>query len=238
MTEIFLRPIKKLTKQRLKNITLSYLEKFGGTKKALETMLNKRIFKSCRIDIDNINENNYLPKTLLTHKKNATYNTQNMEQIKKDADEIIEWVEKLGYINDLNFANTQVQNLTKGGASKKIIALKLTNKGINPQDLKQALNCLTENSELEAAKTYAKKRKFGIYETEKMKLTNNQNHADKQERFADNQNHADKQNHADNHLLSDDEKMQLQNKKYNKQMSALARQGFSLSICKKVLGEI
>ena len=132
--------IKKISEQRLKNIALHYMERFGGTEKSLRDVLARRVYKSM-----------------------AEHPEQDMAEIHSWIEGIVKTAKHLGYINDSYFAKMRVQSLLRRGDSKKMITMKLKQKGITSTDIENAFFDLDDDSELQSAISYAKKRRFGVY---------------------------------------------------------------------------
>ncbi len=140
---IKIRTARKMTEQRLRNIALHYMERFGGTEKSVRDMLNRRLYKSLQDHPD-----------------------QDREQINNWIDEIISTANRLGYIDDTAYAKRKVNALVRQGDSKKMITMKLKKKGITDMGIENAFEELDEDSEYKSAVAYTKKRKFGIYNSE------------------------------------------------------------------------
>jgi len=79
---------------------------------------------------------------------------------------VIESLEKDGAINDAAYANGWVQTLIRRGSSAKAIRYKLMEKGVAGHHIDSAMQqaqASTDDWEVEAAATYAKKRRLGPY---------------------------------------------------------------------------
>lgn len=131
--------IKKISKQRLKNIALFYLKRFESSVDNLKQVLKRRINK---------------------------YAYQNPEFNKTEAyswiDEIIADFERLKYIDDNRYAELKIQAYLNAGKSARYIKIQMKQKGINEDTVD---NILSEQSfnPTEMALKLAKKKKIGPY---------------------------------------------------------------------------
>ena len=130
---------KIITEQRLQNIALHYIERFGGTEKTLRDVLIRRVQNSM-----------------------TDHPEQDIDVIKTWIDSIVKKAIDLGYINDSYFAKMRVMSLARRGDSKKMITMKLKQKGITDIDLEKAFTELSDDSEFLSALAYVNKRKFGV----------------------------------------------------------------------------
>ena len=135
------RGLKKITKTRLKNIGLYYLERFEASVKSFKDVLRRRVDK---------------------------YAFQNPDFEKKEAylwiDEIAEEFERLGYLSDERFAEMKVKDYLLAGKSARYIKTKLKLKGID----ESAVDVVIETQDYdakEAALKLAKKKHIGPYRT-------------------------------------------------------------------------
>lgn len=133
------RPAKKITKVRLKNIGLYYLERFETSVDNLRQVLMKRV-----------NEYAF---------QNPGY----------DKSEAVAWIEELladferyGYLNDNRYAELKVRDYLSAGKSARYIKGKLLQKGISEAVAEQILAEQDYNPE-ELALKLLKKKKIGPY---------------------------------------------------------------------------
>ena len=127
-----------INKDILKKYALNYLNRYASSKKNLEIYLWRKI------------------------KKSGIFN----ENFKSDIKNIIQELEKLKIINDEDFANSIAFNSARNGKSKKLIKYNLIKKGIEENDINNALNKLEEeipDYETQSAINFAKKKKLGKY---------------------------------------------------------------------------
>jgi len=170
------RPAKKaekapepLTRQKLEQLALSYINRFDCTASKLTRHLNERVRK-------------------LGGDENAAAWIA----------ELVERYQSSGVLNDVRFATNLASQLGSRGKSARAISQKLAQRGVSEQvatELASARREAEPTAELEAARTYARKRRLG-------------HHRDPAER---------------------DEYRQ-------KDLAALARQGFSFDIARQALG--
>ncbi len=77
-------------------------------------------------------------------------------------EDIVAQLVALGYINDQYYAQQKAENLTRRGYGLRRIQAALYTAGIGDDDKQAALN-IDESVALQAAKTYARKKKLGPY---------------------------------------------------------------------------
>jgi len=133
------RPAKKITKDRLKNIGLYYLERFESSVENLRQVLMRRV-------------NDYAYQ-------NPGY----------DKSEAVSWIEELladferyGYLNDNRFAELKIRDYLAAGKSARYIKGKLLQKGISEEKADILLEKQEYNPE-ELAMKLAKKKKIGPF---------------------------------------------------------------------------
>lgn len=137
--------VKKITKQRLKNIALYYLKRYETSVDNLRRVLRKRI---------------------------NDYAYQNPEFNKNEAyewgEEILKDFEGYGYINDERFAEMRVRGYISAGKSPRYIQGKLREKGI-PEHLVSDLLDHQAYDPQAAALRLAKKKRIGPYRAEEIR---------------------------------------------------------------------
>lgn len=143
------KPLKKITKARLKNIGLYYLERFESSVKNLKDVLKRRVDK---------------------------YAFQNPDFNQKEAylwvDEIVSEFESLGYLSDERFAELKVRDYLSALKSARYIKTKLKLKGID----EHTVDALIEKEEYDpkaAALKLAQKKHIGPYRTDEEKRKEN-----------------------------------------------------------------
>ena len=133
------RPAKKITKIRLKNIGLYYLERFESSVENLRQVLLKRV---------------------------AKYSFENPEYDSTEAktwiEEILVDFERYGYLDDNRFAELKVRDYLLAGKSARYIKAKLKLKGIAEGAVERILEQQEYDPE-ELALKLAKKRRIGPY---------------------------------------------------------------------------
>ena len=130
---------KKITKQRLKNIALYYLERFESSVDNLRQVLMRRV-------------NDY------------AYHYPDF-----DKSEAINWIEEIlsdceryGYISDKRFAELKIKDYLAAGKSARYIKVKLLQKGIEETLIDNLLQEQEYNPE-ELALNLAKKKRIGPF---------------------------------------------------------------------------
>ncbi|MBO5442595.1 MAG: regulatory protein RecX [Alphaproteobacteria bacterium] len=133
------KPLKKITKQRLKNIALYYLKRFESSEANLRRVLLKRI---------------------------NDYAYQNPEFVKADAyewvDELLDDFKRFKYIDDIRFAELKIRDYLAAGKAERYIKGKLAEKGIS-EVLADQILAQQEFSPFENAMRLAKKKHIGPY---------------------------------------------------------------------------
>ncbi len=136
------RPLKKITKVRLKNIALYYLKRFESSEQNLKDVLKRRVDR---------------------------YAFQNKDFDPNEAllwiDEIIEEFKQKNYVSDKRFAEIKIEHYLNAGKPKRYISNKLKAKGIDEQTISDLFEC-KEIDEKTNALNFAKKKKIGPFRTD------------------------------------------------------------------------
>ncbi len=131
--------LKKITKQRLKNIGLYYLERFESSVQNLRDVLKRRVDK---------------------------YAYENKDFDKAQAyqwiEEVLEEFQKLNYVNDERYAELKIKDYLNAGKPARYIKTKLKAKGVNEDDVEDLLS-KEDYDPKEMALKFAKKKKIGPY---------------------------------------------------------------------------
>jgi regulatory protein len=142
---------RKITAKYLHNAGLAYLQKFAASSKGFETVLMRKVKKSCM------------------HHKDQDYET--CAGLVRDT---VKKFERSGLLNDQIFAEGMVSSLRRNGKSKKAILMKMTHKGLANDLTAQKLTEFDERehgggaeSEMTAALRFAQKKKLATKEPEK-----------------------------------------------------------------------
>lgn len=132
---------KKITADRLQNIALYYLERFGGTEKSVRDTLNRHIKKS-------LHDHPY----------------QDTNQIADWLDTVMNRLKSYGYINDTEFAKNRIKILLKKGKSTKFIQSDLQLKGVSGDiidNILNAYNMVEINSN--SVQIFVQKHRLGVH---------------------------------------------------------------------------
>ncbi len=133
------KSFKKITKNRLKNIGLFYLERFESSVQNLRDVLKRRVQKYAHANPD--------------FKKEEAY-----EWI----EEILSEFQSAGYLSNERFANLKIKDYLNAGKSARYIKTKLKIKGIDENKIKEILD--RENYDPEkSALRFCLKKKIGPY---------------------------------------------------------------------------
>ena len=137
--EIVRKIPKKINKVRLKNIALYYLKRFETSKDNLKMVLRRRIDSYAYYDKNFDKSEAYLW-----------------------VDELLDDFVRLRYVDDTRFAEIKVRAYLAAGKSKRYIAVKLKEKGIDEILIDKILQEQDYNA-FDAALRLAKKKKIGPY---------------------------------------------------------------------------
>ena len=144
---------KKITYQRLYNITLHYLQRYDSSVENLKAVLMRRIYKSS-----------------VDHPIDPSTTDQWIE-------EIVEKMKSLGFLDDTRYIQNQVRSLQQSGKSRQFIYQKLRLKGIEKAIAAQEIqNQTTPLSDIESAFTYARKKRLGPFSSQETRQENRQKH--------------------------------------------------------------
>ncbi len=133
------RVLRKITKQRLKNIGLYYLKRFESSVANLRQVLQRRV---------------------------DSYAYQNKDF---DRHEAAEWIEELlsdfqrfGYLDDRRYGEIKIKNYVAAGKSPRYIMGKLREKGVD-ENIASELMSQQEYNPFDAALKLARKKHIGPY---------------------------------------------------------------------------
>lgn len=133
------KPLRKITKQRLKNISLYYLKRFESSVDNLRQVLRRRVNK---------------------------YAFQNPDFNKQEAfawiEEILADFERLHYLDDARYTEIKVRSYLNAGKPARYIKNKLQQKGISETEVTEILD-MQEYNPREMALKFAKKKKIGPF---------------------------------------------------------------------------
>lgn len=135
----FAKRIRKMTKTRLQNIALYYLERFDSSTANLRQVLKRRVSDYARNDAD-----------------------FNQAEADEWIDEITSHFEELGYLNDNRYAEFKIDNYLLAGKPERYIRQKMQQKGVSEDVIDQILQN-REFDEAEMAKRFAAKKKIGPF---------------------------------------------------------------------------
>ena len=135
------RPSKPITKNRLHNGALFYLQKFASSSENLRRVLMRRVDKSAR--------------------EHGTDPEEGAQWVL----EVVTRLQELGLLNDRAYAESKTGALLRRGNSPKAVRMKLRAKGVTAEDIDASLEQYDEEIEadldLAAAVAYAKRRRIG-----------------------------------------------------------------------------
>ena len=135
---------RRITKDRLRNIALYHLERFATNAENLRRVLYRRALKAAR------------------------HHETDLEESKTWISEVVEALVRSGAIDDQQYANAKTLTLIRRGQSPRKIQAYLSSKGLDSAVIRQALDIASETiaePDMEAARAYALRRRFGPYRT-------------------------------------------------------------------------
>lgn len=143
------RIIKKPTPERLANAALYYLSRYAASEGSLRRVLENRVRRAALADAAFAGD------------------AQAQAALAAAIDKIVEGHKQSGVLNDAAYAEMKVGSLRRSGKSSRRIVQHLAHKGVKAELIAAAL--MPEDSEddaeqeVEAARTFAKKRGFGPF---------------------------------------------------------------------------
>lgn len=138
------KPPKKISPKYLENSALAYLQRYASSSENLRRVLMRRVKKSCAFHGSDIAEAGGWVEALVERYKAS------------------------GLINDTEYARGRVASLRRQGRSRQAIGISLKSKGLPAEIAQEALTYVdaekgAENPELEAARTFARKKRLGPF---------------------------------------------------------------------------
>lgn len=133
---------KPVTKERLGNIALFYLERYASSAANLRRVLMRRVDRSARL------------------------HGTDREQGAGWVDALIERYVRSGLVNDKVYAEAVTSSLRRRGASTRMVKQKLAMKGVDADTVDDALEATggaDDATDLKAAFAYAKRRRLGPF---------------------------------------------------------------------------
>ena len=142
------KPRRPPTPESLANIALHYLARYAASEASLRRVLENRVRRATMSDAA------------------FATDTAKQENLRHVITALIERHRKSGVLNDAAFAAMKVGSLRRAGGSARRITEKLQMKGVESDLIATALRPEDEDpaaTERRAARTFAKRRKLGIY---------------------------------------------------------------------------
>ena len=139
---------RKATRRYLENAAEHYLSRFATTTTHFRTIMMRKVALSAR------------------------HHETDSDEGAAIVEELIERFQRVGVLNDEQYAELRTGSLHRRGGSKRMISAKLKQKGLADETIEMAYRGLREeheDPELEAATTFAKRRKLGPYRTKEAK---------------------------------------------------------------------
>lgn len=137
------RPIKRATPAYLERVALHYLERHGGPEARVRRVLSDRVARS-----------------------REAHEEPDAEEGARLVDEVVEKLRRLGYLDDARFAASRARLLRRRGKSTRAIRSALARLGLPSEIVDEAI----EGDDLEAARTYVRRRGLKAGEKDLAKL--------------------------------------------------------------------
>jgi len=138
--------LRKVTRDRLRNIALYHLERYATSAENLKRVLGRRVLKTAQL-----------------HKTD-------MDQAREWIEDIVNGLVRAGAVDDTRFAEGKTTSMLRKGQSLAKVRAYLRNKGISQSVISNVMAAAASQSEdpdLKAARTYARKRGLGPYRVAK-----------------------------------------------------------------------
>jgi len=141
---------RKITPKYLENSAMYYLERFSSSSENLRQVMKRKIYKSCKF-----------------------YGDDNISEKEEWLSDLINKFQRIGYLNDESYALSKIRGYRYSGDSKKKIISKLASKGVSADIINNSLTAVDEemfeeDGEIESARKYIRKRRFGKYRTKEV----------------------------------------------------------------------
>lgn len=129
------------TNAELEKSALAYLERFDATAETLRRVLLRKVRRS------------------------ASAHGTNAEEGREFVEELIERYQRSGIVSDVRYSATMASGMRAKGASIRAISHKLQARGVAEDVIREALDSedIDEETELDAARTFARRRKLGPF---------------------------------------------------------------------------
>lgn len=130
------------TQERLTRIAIHYLERYASSTANLRKVLERRVLKACH------------------------HHGRDMADFITMIEAVVEKCRASGMVNDRTYAETKTAGLRRRGGSRRKIEAQLSAKGVDRNTIQAVLDeqC-GSGTELEAARTFARRRRLGPYRT-------------------------------------------------------------------------
>jgi regulatory protein len=131
---------RKVTEQRLWNVSLFYLRRFPASVAGVRRMLDRRVRRWVKEGAEVVGD----PPALITA--------------------IVERLARAGYLDDEKLAMNKVASLRRSGASARAIGVKLSRAGIS-RELSRRAAAEEPTTDAEAVWTWARRKRLGVFRT-------------------------------------------------------------------------
>lgn len=128
------------TEERLTRAAIHYLERYSSSLENLRTVLSRKV------------------------KRAAMAHDRSPDEFLEIVDRVVDKCRRAGMVDDRAYAETKLVGLRRRGRSKRQIEATLASKGVD-RDLIASVMDQDDTSELEAAQTYARRRRLGPWRT-------------------------------------------------------------------------
>ncbi len=135
-------PPKPITRAYLERVALHYLERYAASTELLRRVLLRRVDRAVRAGVADREEARPIVEALLVRFTSS------------------------GLVSDSEFALAKARSFHRQGRSRSVITRALSAKGVGREEIERAVAALAEtssNPELEAALSFARRRRIGPY---------------------------------------------------------------------------
>ena len=130
---------KKITESHLRNVALYYLQRFASSSGNLRAFLKRRVSRA------------------------AKHHETNIEEANAWIDKLIADYERTGLLNDEVFLTSKLGSLRRKGESRRVIEIKLQQKGLEKDLIAEKMAGEDEDTEWQAALRHVQRKRLGAY---------------------------------------------------------------------------
>lgn len=133
---------RKVTEQRLWNVSLFYLQRYAASTAGLERVLKRRMLRWVKEGAELVGDGPTLIRA------------------------VVERLERAGYLDDARLATSKVASLRRRGTSTRAIGARLSQAGIG-RELARVATSTDTTTDAEAVWTWAARKRVGVFRRER-----------------------------------------------------------------------